>query len=312
MSEWIKDFVLAVQEGQRDSVFVWENESMAAHTTFRIGGAADVYIEPATAEAFCYVMAEADRRGIRTLVIGRGSNLLFDDSGFRGAVISTARMRSVRCDGDVLYADAGASLNACANGACDSSLTGMEFAFGIPGSVGGAVFMNAGAYGGEICQILRESTYYDVTDHSVKTLSADEHRFAYRHSAYREHPEWVVLSASFALLPGEKTAIRAKMDDLMGRRMSKQPLEYPSAGSAFKRCEGRFTAQMIDEAGLKGFSIGGAQVSEKHAGFIINRGGATSADVRKLIAHIQAELKKKFDVDICPEIVYVSPTGREE
>lgn len=312
MSEWMRDFVLAVGEGHGGDVSVWENESMAAHTTFHIGGAADVYIEPSTKEAFCRVMEEAHRRNIRTLVVGRGSNLLFDDSGFRGAVISTARMRSVRCEGNVLYADAGASLNACANAACESSLTGMEFAFGIPGSVGGAVFMNAGAYGGEICQILTESTYYDGADHTVKTLSADAHGFGYRHSAYREHPEWIVLSAAFALQPGEKTAIREKMEDLMGRRMSKQPLEYPSAGSAFKRCEGRFTAQMIDEAGLKGFSIGGAQVSEKHAGFIINRGGATSSDVRKLIAHIRAELKKQFDVDIYPEIVYVSPTGRED
>ena len=227
-------------------------------------------------------------------------------------MISTARLRCIRVEGNTLYAGAGASLNACANAACEAGLTGMEFAFGIPGSVGGAVFMNAGAYGGEICQILTESICYDGKDGTVKTLLADEHHFGYRHSVYRDHPDRIVLSASFALQPGDKTAIRAMMDDLMSRRMSKQPLEYPSAGSAFKRCEGRFTAQMIDEAGLKGFSIGGAQVSEKHAGFIINRGGATSADVRGLIAHIQRELKKRFEVDICPEIVYVPPTDGEE
>lgn len=311
MSETMRDFIRTIQDGN-DEVFLLENEPMSDHTTFRIGGPADVYVEPATEEAFRRVMAEAAKRNIRTIVIGRGSNLLFDDAGFRGAVISTARLRRIRVEGNTLYAGAGASLNACANAACEAGLTGMEFAFGIPGSVGGAVFMNAGAYGGEICQILTESICYDGKDGTVKTLRAEEHHFGYRHSVYRDHPDRVVLSASFALQPGDKTAIRAMMDDLMSRRMSKQPLEYPSAGSAFKRCEGRFTAQMIDEAGLKGFSIGGAQVSEKHAGFIINRGGATSADVRGLIARIQRELKKRFEVDICPEIVYVPPTDGEE
>lgn len=311
MSETMRDFIRTIQDGN-DEVFLLENEPMSDHTTFRIGGPADVYVEPATEEAFRRVMAETAKRNIRTIVIGRGSNLLFDDAGFRGPVISTARLRCIRVEGNTLYAGAGASLNACANAACEAGLTGMEFAFGIPGSVGGAVFMNAGAYGGEICQILTESICYDGKDGTVKTLRAEEHHFGYRHSVYRDHPDRIVLSASFALQAGDKTAIRAMMDDLMNRRMSKQPLEYPSAGSAFKRCEGRFTAQMIDEAGLKGFSIGGAQVSEKHAGFIINRGGATSADVRGLIAHIQRELKKRFEVDICPEIVYVPPTDGEE
>ncbi|MBQ5886649.1 MAG: UDP-N-acetylmuramate dehydrogenase [Clostridia bacterium] len=311
MSETMRDFIRTIQDGN-DEVFLLENEFMSDHTTFRIGGPADVYVEPATEEAFCRVMAETAKRNIRTIVIGRGSNLLFDDAGFRGVVISTARLRCIRVEGNTLYAGAGASLNACANAACEAGLTGMEFAFGIPGSVGGAVFMNAGAYGGEICQILTESICYDGKDGTVKTLRAEEHHFGYRHSVYRDHPDRVVLSTSFALQAGDKTAIRAMMDDLMSRRMSKQPLECPSAGSAFKRCEGRFTAQMIDEAGLKGFSIGGAQVAEKHAGFIINRGGATSADVRGLIAHIQRELKKRFEVDICPEIVYVPPTDGEE
>lgn len=311
MSEKMENFILAIKQGGED-VFCAENEPMSAHTTFRIGGCADAYIEPATEEAFCRVMREASRRNIRTIVIGRGSNLLFDDEGFRGAVIATNQLRSIRVEGNRLYAGAGASLNACANGACEAGLAGMEFSFGIPGSVGGAVFMNAGAYGGEICQVLEKSTYYDGKDGTVKTLCAADHGFGYRHSSYREHPERIVLSATFTLQEGDKTAIRSMMDDLMGRRMDKQPLEYPSAGSAFKRCEGRFTAQMIDEAGLKGFSVGGAQVSEKHAGFIINRGGATSADVRGLIAHIQAELKKRFDVDICPEIVYVPPTDEKK
>lgn len=311
MSDRIMELIHALRGYPRGEIFLAEKEPLRDHTTFRIGGPADVYIEPATEDAFCFVMVEAAKRDIRTIVIGRGSNLLFDDAGFRGAVISTGRLRTVRCAGNILYAGAGASLSACANAAWEQGLTGMEFSFGIPGSVGGAVFMNAGAYGGEICQVLTESTYYDGADHTVKTLAADAHAFAYRDSVYRHHPERVVLSAAFALRDGNKEEIRAVMDDLMSRRTEKQPLEYPSAGSAFKRCEGRFTAQMIDQAGLKGFSIGGAQVSEKHAGFIINRGGATSADVRALIAHIQCELKKRFGVDIRPEIVYVPPTGRE-
>ena len=283
-----------------------ENEPMSRHTTFRIGGAADLYFEPNSEEELLFLLRTSKEMNIRTLILGRGSNLLFDDAGFRGAVLSTASMRGIRADGCSLTAEAGASLRICANEALEHSLTGLEFAHGIPASCGGAVFMNAGAYDGEIAHVLTSSRYYDILTDEIVTLDNAAHGFGYRESVYREHPERVILSAEFCLEKGDPDGIRAKMDDLMRRRIEKQPLEYPSAGSTFKRYPGRFTAQMIDEAGLKGYTIGGAQVSEKHAGFIINRGNATSADVRRLIDHIRAELQKKFGVVIETEVISVS------
>ena len=289
------------------------DEPMSKHTSFRIGGPAEVMAFPKNTQELSALMCAAAELKIQPAILGAGTNVLAPDAGLPGLCIclKDALDGMELLEGNRIRVMAGVTMTRAAVFAANHSLSGMEFAHGIPGTVGGGVYMNAGAYGGEICQILTDSTCYDGEDRTVKTLAASEHHFAYRHSSYREHPERIVLSASFALQPGDRAAIRAMMDDLMGRRMSKQPLECPSAGSAFKRCEGRFTAQMIDEAGLKGFAIGGAQVSEKHAGFIINRGGATSADVRALIAHIQCELKKRFDVDICPEIVYIPPTGRE-
>ena len=283
-----------------------ENEPMSRHTTFRIGGAADLYFEPHSEEELLFLLRTSKELGIRTLILGRGSNLLFDDAGFRGAVLSTASMRAIRVAGSVLTAEAGASLRSCANEALEHSLTGLEFAHGIPASCGGAVFMNAGAYDGEIAHVLSSSRYYDTLTDEIITLDNADHTFGYRESVYRKHPERVILSAEFRLNAGDPDAIRAKMDDLMRRRIEKQPLEYPSAGSTFKRYPGRFTAQMIDEAGLKGYTIGGAQVSEKHAGFVINRGNATAADVHRLIDHIRAELQKKFGVIIETEVISVS------
>jgi len=282
------------------------DEPMTRHTTFRIGGPADLYLEPACENDLRYILQKAKELDIRTMVIGRGSNLLFDDAGFRGAVIATSAMRSVDVNGNILRAEAGCTLRAAANAAFEHSLTGFEFAHGIPASCGGAVFMNAGAYDGEIAQVLVRSRYYDRVKDAFGEMENAAHEFGYRESIYRAHPEWVILSAEFCLREGNCDEIRAKMDDLMHRRADKQPLEYPSAGSTFKRYPGRFTAQMIDEAGLKGYAVGGAQVSEKHAGFIINRGNATAADVRALIAHIRAELEKKFSVIIETEVISVS------
>ena len=282
------------------------DEPMMRHTTFRIGGPADLYLEPTSEEDLRYILKYAKETDVRTIVIGRGSNLLFDDAGFRGAVIATSAMRSIEINGTVLRADAGAALRSAANAALENSLTGFEFAHGIPASCGGAVFMNAGAYDGEISQILVRSRYYDCAKDSFDEIENSAHEFAYRESIYRSHPEWVILSAEFCLRKGSCDEIRAKMDDLMRRRADKQPLEYPSAGSTFKRYPGRFTAQMIDEAGLKGYTVGGAQVSEKHAGFIINRGDATAADVRSLIEYIRAELQKKYGVLIETEVIAVS------
>ena len=280
-------------------------EPMCAHTTFRIGGPADAYVAPSTSAQLQLALNSAKEMGIRAFVVGRGSNLLFDDAGFRGAVISTTSMCAVEMEDGILHAEAGASLISCAKTALHASYTGLEFAYGIPGSIGGAVFMNAGAYDGEISGILSESTYYDRDNETICTLDARSHQFGYRDSIYRHHPHWVILSASFSLQPCDAEQIRGKMDDFMQRRVNKQPLEYPSAGSIFKRYPGRYTAQMIDEAGLKGLTIGGAQISEKHAGFIINRGGATAGDVLRLIDRVKTELLRKFGVEIETEVVYI-------
>jgi len=291
-----------------DRVTVRLQEPLCHHTTFRIGGPADLFLEPKDEETLRFLLGRAKDEGIRTLVIGRGSNLLFSDQGFRGAVICTSGLRSVRIEDNRITAGAGCTLASCANAAQSASLAGMEFAHGIPGSVGGAVFMNAGAYDGEIAGILVRSRYYDLERDEFGELDNTEHRFGYRESVYRAHPEWVILSAEFQLLSGNSGEIRAKMDDLMARRTEKQPLEYPSAGSTFKRYPGRYTAQMIDEAGLKGYSVGGAQVSEKHAGFVINRGGATAKDVLALIGHIRKAIFEKFGIHIETEVIFVPET----
>ncbi len=281
------------------------DEPMASHTTFRIGGPADFYIEPRTVDALVHVMTVAQSYGIPVQAMGRGSNLLFDDAGFAGVVLSTAEMKDISVEGTHIVASAGASLTTVSKTAMEHSLAGLAFANGIPGSVGGAVYMNAGAYDGEIAQTLMESTYYDTVSGEVVTLAADAHAFSYRHSIYREHPAWIILSATFHLTEGNKDEIASHMEELMRRRIEKQPLEYPSAGSAFKRYPGRYTGQMIDEAGLKGFSVGGAQVSEKHAGFIINRGNATAKDVLALIQTIQDTIFSIHGIKIEPEVVYV-------
>lgn len=290
---------------QIKDIAVKYDEPMSQHTTFRIGGPADYYAEPSSPESLAAVLHAADTYDIPYYVIGRGSNLLFADNGFRGLVVATTAMRQITVQGETLIADAGATLTAVAKAAQEHTLSGFEFANGIPGSVGGAVFMNAGAYGGEIAHVLSESTCYNMASGAFERLTLDEHSFSYRHSIYRDEPQRLVVSATFRLHKGDPSTIRETMNDLMNRRVTKQPLDVPSAGSAFKRCEGRYTAQMIDEAGLKGYAIGGAQVSEKHAGFIINRGGATAADVLRLIEYIQREIHRVYGVEIEPEVVYV-------
>ncbi len=290
---------------QCDDIIVRCNEPIAPYTSFRIGGPADFYIEPKTPEALQSAVRLAKEFGIKTQIIGRGSNLLVSDAGYRGAILSTASLKELAVADNVITVGAGVSLTSLAKFACDASLAGLSFVHGIPGSVGGAVFMNAGAYGGEISQVLSESTYYDTEKDIFETLNAEKHFFAYRHSIYKEHPEWVILSASFRLCAGSSDAIHAEMEELMRRRIEKQPLEYPSAGSAFKRYPGYYTAQLIDGAGLKGTSIGGAQISEKHAGFIINRGGAKATDVLALIELVKEKIFLLHGIEIEPEIIYL-------
>ncbi len=281
------------------------DEKMSAHTSFRIGGPASLYVIPSDAEGLISAYRAAKFIGVKTYILGKGTNVLFDDEGYDGAVITTAAMDSVSCDGTRIKCQAGYSMTGLARVALDNSLAGLSFAYGIPGSVGGAVYMNAGAYNGETSFVLEESTYFDTTDGTVRTLSKDEHEFGYRTSSYKSHPERIILDATFLLRKGSYYEIKAEMDDFMERRRTKQPLEYPSAGSVFKRYPGRYTAQMIDEAGLKGASVGGAKVSEKHAGFIINTGGATCRDVLDLISLIKNTIKEKFGIDIECEVISI-------
>ncbi len=282
-----------------------ENESMKDHTSFKIGGPAAIYVEPKNAEELSSAFRSASFLGVAPYVLGKGTNVLFDDEGYEGAVISTLALDSIERDGMRISCGAGHSMTSLARFALDESLAGLSFAYGIPGSVGGGVYMNAGAYNGEISYVLENSTYLDTSDGTLHTLPAELHEFGYRYSSYKAHPDRVILNATFLLREGEYNDIKAEMDDFMTRRKAKQPLEYPSAGSVFKRYPGRYTAQMIDEAGLKGASVGGAAVSEKHAGFIINKGGATCRDVLTLIDMIKTEIFRKFGIEIECEVIHV-------
>jgi len=282
-----------------------KNELLSRHTTFRIGGEADLFIAPKDADSLKDVYDLCKRLGHKVYVLGRGSNVVFSDDGYKGIVISTENLSSVRIEGNTLYAECGASFTQIAVAARDASLAGLEFAYGIPGSVGGAVFMNAGAYGGQVSDCLSQSTAFDPVENKVVLTCGDDHEFGYRTSIYKKNPERIILSAEFELKPGDFDSIKATMDDFMGRRRSKQPLEYPSAGSVFKRPEGHFVGQMVEELGLKGYSVGGAQVSEKHAGFIINKGGATAADVAELIGIIKEKVNKAYNVELECEVIFV-------
>ena len=275
---------------------------LARYTSFRIGGPAKRMAFPKDGSQMVLLIAFARSCGARPLVVGNGTNLLFPDAGVDRLVVNTREYAEVSIDAQGrVVAESGASLARTAVFAQQRGLTGLEFAHGIPGSVGGAVCMNAGAYGGEMRQVV-ESASVLFPDEGVKRLRGEELRFSYRHSLLSDRPDAVVLSAVFALAAGEPEKIRSKMDELMTRRKTSQPLEYPSAGSTFKRPEGYFAAALIDECGLKGLTVGGAQVSEKHAGFVINRGGATCADVTALMAEIQRRVWKEKGVRLEPEV----------
>ena len=282
------------------------DEPMASHTSFRIGGEADLFLIPSGEASLVSLCSMISETGARAMFLGNGTNLLFSDDGFRGAVVSLTDLREISISGRKIKVGAGSPLITVCKMARDSSLAGLEFAYGIPGTVGGAVYMNAGAYGGQTSDVLVSSTYLDLDDLTVHTLLLPEHAFGYRESVYK-HTNRVILSAEFELKEGKEDEITALMNDIMGRRVAKQPLEWPSAGSVFKRCEGHFTGQMIEESGLKGFSVGGAQVSEKHAGFIINKGGATAKDVLDLVEHIKGVIRQNYGLDLECEIISVGP-----
>lgn len=282
-----------------------ENERMSKHTTFKIGGTAKVYAEPADRESLIWLLSKIKEADMRYFVLGNGSNVLFDDNGFNGVVISTSFLDKISIDGSFICAEAGAPLTYIASNAMKNGLGGIEFLYGIPGSIGGAVYMNAGAYEHEIKEVLEYSEYLDSDTLTVNRLNIGQHEFGYRESVYKKHPERILLSAKLKLHYGDREKIKSTMDDYMSRRVEKQPLEYPSAGSVFKRYPGRYTGKLIEDCGLKGYMIGGAQVSDKHAGFIVNRKNATSEDVLMLIKVIKEEVYKKYGINIECEIIYV-------
>lgn len=279
-------------------------EMMKEHTTFRVGGAADYFIQPKSAEELRAALEILHRYEVPVLVIGNGSNLLVRDKGIRGAVIQIYnRMAEITIEGDTIHARGGALLSAVAARAAEKSLTGLEFASGIPGSIGGAVVMNAGAYGGEMKDVL-VSVEVLTQELEIKTIPAAELDLGYRHSIIPEKG-YIVLGATLRLKEGNAAEIRGRMAELAEQRRAKQPLQYPSAGSTFKRPEGYFAGKLVQDAGLKGKTIGGAQVSEKHSGFLINIGGATAQDILDLIVFCQKEVKEKFGVTLETEVKIV-------
>lgn len=300
--DWTIEFDKAIEQYLPD-LEVLQDEPMSRHTTFRIGGPAKRMAFPSSREQLVLLMSFAKDYGANPLVIGNGSNLLVPDEGLDRLVIDTSANlnRVERGSGNTVLADAGATLARTADLACKSGLTGLEFAHGIPGTVGGGVCMNAGAYGGEMKQVLRSAAVL-FPEEGIRTLAGEELAFSYRHSLLTDRPDAVVLRAVLTLEAGEPAAIREKMDELMARRKASQPLEYPSAGSTFKRPEGYYAAALIDQCGLKGLTVGGAQVSEKHAGFVINRGGATCADVTALMTEIQKRVWEATGVRLEPEV----------
>ncbi len=277
---------------------------MKNHTTFRTGGPADTFAEPEDLDELRELISVCAGSGTPYVVIGCGSNLLVSDEGFRGTVICLGpSFGKIRIDGDFLEAEAGARLGAAAGAAQEAGLAGLEFASGIPGSVGGALVMNAGAYGSEVKDVLLEAEVLEM-DGTPCRLHAEALELGYRTSNITGLGR-IVLGARFHLRKGDPSEIEARMRDLSLRRKEKQPLEYPSAGSTFKRPEGHFAGKLIEDAGLKGFCIGGAQVSEKHAGFIINRGNATSEDIRRLILEVQRRVKESSGVTLEPEVRFL-------
>ena len=278
-----------------------QNEPMHHHTTFQIGGAAEIFVRPRNLGAFMTALQAARESNAPLTVIGRGSNLLVKDAGVPGIVLCTCGMNGVRVEGRRVIAEAGATMAQFAQAALHAGLTGAEFAAGIPGTIGGGVFMNAGAYDGQMADIVTRSVFMDEEGGS-RVLCGAEHAFGYRGSIYKEHPGWVIIEIECVLKPGDPAEIRAKMEEFSRRRREKQPLNFPSAGSTFKRPQGYFAGRLIEDAGLKGASVGGAQVSEKHAGFIINHGGATCADVTALIERVQQTVFEKFGVRLECEV----------
>ncbi len=312
----MENLELAIQEIKETmpGLSLLENEPMAAHCSFKIGGPARALASPqdsASLARICYILKKHE---LAPYMLGNGTNILFPDEGLPDLfLLSTAKLENMFLLPDgAIYAESGVSLSKLASFAQQNELTGLEFASGIPGSVGGGLLMNAGAYGGELKDVVESVVIYYLPEQALYELSAEQCRFAYRSSLFQKTGGCVILSAVFRLEKGDGEAIAGKMRELNARRRDKQPLDLPSAGSAFKRPEGGFAAALIDQAGLKGYTIGGAQVSEKHAGFVVNRGGASSHDVYELMMHIRKTVYEHSKIVLEPEMIILPPDFKLE
>ena len=280
---------------------VWCEELMSRHTTFRVGGPADYFVTPDSEEGLQGLLELLREDGTPYYVVGNGSNLLVGDKGYRGVVVQIGRrMNRIHVAGNTIEAQAGVSLSRLAAQALEEGLKGLEFASGIPGTLGGAVMMNAGAYGGEMKQVLQSARVL-TPEGKIETRTVEEMKLGYRTSIFADNGD-IILSALIRLETGDREQIRARMEELKTQRMTKQPLEYPSAGSTFKRPEGHFAGKLIEDAGLRGFQVGGAQISEKHCGFVINRDQATAADIRSLMKRVADKVEETSGVRLEPEV----------
>ena len=273
---------------------------MSEHIYFRVGGPADILVTPVNEEQVVNTLKLCREYNVPYFILGNGSNILVKDGGISGVVIKFNKLNKITTEGNCVTAQSGALLKDVSKAALENNLRGFEFACGIPGSIGGAVFMNAGAYDGEMAHVIKSARVIDENC-NIKNLTKEELELGYRSSIVMKKG-YVVIEATVELESGEYASIKDKIDDLTNRRESKQPLEYPSVGSTFKRPEGYFAGKLIQDSGLKGFSIGGAAVSEKHSGFVINKGGATAKDVLDVIAHVQKTVKENFDVELHTEV----------
>lgn len=281
------------------------NEDMCRHTTFKTGGPADIFVTPKGKKEAASIVRLLLTEKIPYTVIGNGSNLLVSDKGYRGCIVCLSKgMDDILINGNEIYAGAGALLSKVCYEAYENSLSGLVFASGIPGSVGGAIYMNAGAYGGEMKDVVKEVELFDARTGEMLTLCGEDMGFSYRTSIVK-NSSYIVLGAGFRLTCGDKSIIKQEMDDLSKKRREKQPLEFPSAGSTFKRPEGYFAGKLIEDSGLRGYRVGGASVSDKHCGFVVNDNNATTEDIITLIRNVRETVYDKFKVMLEPEVCMV-------
>ena len=294
-----EDFALSLSK-ILEPVNIKKDELMSKHTSFKVGGPVDYLVTPNTFDEVIKIINLCKEFSIPYYIFGNGSNLLVKDGGIRGVVIKLSKLSKIELDGECIVAECGATLFSVSRFALDNSLAGFEFASGIPGSVGGAIAMNAGAYGGEMCHVVEEALVIDEKG-ELKRLNLEELELNYRSSSVLTKG-YIALEVKFRLKKGEREAIKNRIDELTRKRLEKQPLEYASAGSTFKRPTGYYTGKLIEDCGLKGVNVGDAEVSKKHSGFIINKGHASASDILKLIKYVQNQVKSKYDVELSTEV----------